>query len=116
MHEWVLEWRWNAGWRGVIARWHRLRVRRLEAWPVENLVGGDDNSLMSTPPVFAEVVDAADALSEDEQEDLIQILRKRRSERGRQRVLRDIAEARADFAAGKIKPATVDEIMRGIES
>ena len=65
---------------------------------------------------FSAVLDAADSLSPAEQETLIDILRHRIAENNRQRLIKEIEEARRDFAAGQCHPATVDEIMREILS
>ncbi|MFY9571923.1 MAG: hypothetical protein WAV20_11040 [Blastocatellia bacterium] len=61
---------------------------------------------------FSEVLDAADALSPQEQETLIDILRHRIAESNRQRLIEEVQEARRDFAQGQCQEATVDEIMR----
>ncbi|MFY9555994.1 MAG: hypothetical protein WAV47_14890 [Blastocatellia bacterium] len=61
---------------------------------------------------FSEVLDAADALSPQEQETLIDILRHRIAESNRQRLIEEVQEARRDFAQGQSQEATVDEIMR----
>lgn len=60
---------------------------------------------------FSEILDAAGNLSADEQETLLEILRRRLAERKRARVIRDVEESRAEFSAGQARPATVDEIM-----
>ena len=65
---------------------------------------------------FSAVLDAADALSPQEQETLIDILRHRIAENNRQRVIKEVEEARRDFAAGRCQEATVDEIMPEILS
>jgi hypothetical protein len=61
---------------------------------------------------FAEVVEAADHLSAEEQESLIAILHRRLAQAGRLRVARDVAEARQEFAEGKCRPASPEELMR----
>jgi hypothetical protein len=61
--------------------------------------------------VFADVVDAADRLSTEEQEELLEILRRRLAERRRAELVRDVEEARAEFAAGQARVASVTEIM-----
>ena len=71
---------------------------------------------MSSPPLFHEVVDAADALSEEEQEALIELLRRRLAERGRQRIIDDVRQGQEDFKAGKCRSMTVEEFMKEIES
>ena len=60
-------------------------------------------------PTFADVVDAADKLSADEQESLLRILRRRIAERNRQ-LAGDVAEARAEFVSGGLG-ATAQQIM-----
>jgi hypothetical protein len=63
---------------------------------------------------FGEVLEAADQLSHDEQEELVAILRKRLAQAARQRVVADVQEARREFAAGQCVPATADQLMREI--
>ena len=65
---------------------------------------------------FAEIVDSADALSNDEQQTLIDILQARLRERRREELLKGIQDAEAEFSEGKIQPASVDEIMKRIRS
>ncbi len=60
---------------------------------------------------FSEVVDAADNLSVDEQETLMQILRRRIAERNREALVRDVAEARAEFQSGQASTSSVSAIM-----
>ena len=66
--------------------------------------------------LFGEVLDAADHLSTDEKEELIEILRRRLAEHGRQRVIAEVQEARQALAAGSCRPVSVDELMREITS
>ncbi len=61
--------------------------------------------------MFSDVVDAADRLSTEEQEELLEILRRRLAERRRAQLVREVQEARAEFAGGEAGPASVDEIM-----
>lgn len=60
---------------------------------------------------FSDVVDAASDLSADEQETLLEILRRRLAERNRAQLVRDVDEARAEFADGRAQPASVSDIM-----
>lgn len=60
---------------------------------------------------FADVLEAAERLTAEEQEDLAAIIGRRLAERGRQRVVRDVAEGRQEFAAGGCRPVTVAELM-----
>jgi hypothetical protein len=64
-----------------------------------------------TMTTFAEIVDAADRLSADEQLTLLEILRRRLADRDRQQLVRDVADARAEFAGGGTQPASVQQIM-----
>ena len=63
---------------------------------------------------FADVVEAADHLSLDEQQELIAILHRRLAQAARQRLAGEIQEARREFAEGRCVPATADELMREI--
>ncbi len=65
---------------------------------------------------FDEVLDAIEHLPADQQAELIDVMRRRLAERGRQRIVDDAQEARAEHAAGKTRPVSVDDLMREIES
>ena len=71
---------------------------------------------MENTITFGDVLEAAEKLSLDEQETLIDILRRRAIERRRERLSKDIKEAEKEFREGKSKPASVDEIMKEILS
>ena len=59
---------------------------------------------------FPDVVDATDDLSVDEQETLVQMLRRRIAERNRASLVHDVAEARAESEAG----TSVNDIMQEV--
>jgi ribosomal protein S4 len=61
---------------------------------------------------FAEVLEAADHLSQDEQQELIAILNRRLAQAARQRLAEEVQEARQQFAEGLCLPATPEELMR----
>lgn len=63
---------------------------------------------------FGEVLEAADQLSPEEQQELIAILNRRLAQAGRQRLAAEVQEARQEFVAGQCRAATPDEIMREI--
>ncbi len=65
---------------------------------------------------FDEVLDAIEHLPIEQQADLVDVVRRRLAERGRQRVANDAREARAEFAAGKTSATSIDDLMREIES
>jgi len=63
---------------------------------------------------FGEVLEAADHLSPDEQEELIDILHRRLAQAARQRLATEIQEARQEFSQGRCLAVTPDELMREI--
>jgi hypothetical protein len=67
---------------------------------------------MGQPIPFWQVVEAADQLSANEQDALIDILRRRSVDRGRKELAASAKEAREEFARGECKPCTPDELMR----
>jgi hypothetical protein len=69
---------------------------------------------MPQAPSFGEVLEAADRLSPDEQEELIAILHRRLAQAARQRLVAEVREARQEFAEGRCVPATPDDLMRQV--
>lgn len=67
---------------------------------------------MNQPIVFADVLDAAEQLDADAQAELVSILTRRLAERGRERVVEAVAQARREFAAGQCRGMTAAEIVR----
>ena len=63
---------------------------------------------------FGEVLEAAAHLSQDEQQELIDILNRRLAQAIRHRIAGEIQEARQEFAEGRCLPASPDELMREI--
>lgn len=63
---------------------------------------------------FGEVLEAADRLSQDEQQELVTILNRRLAHAARLRLAAEVQEARVEFAAGGCSPKTADELMREI--
>lgn len=68
----------------------------------------------STP--FADVVEAAGQLPDDDQRALIDLLQRRLADAGRRRLVAEVQEARAQFASGLCQPATPDEILDDVLS
>ncbi len=66
---------------------------------------------MNSILTFADVLEAADQLSPDEQIELVAVLKRQIAEAARQRIVADIQEARRDFAARQYKPMTAAEIV-----
>jgi hypothetical protein len=71
---------------------------------------------MSITSQFNNVLEAIDQLLLEEQETLLTIIRHRLAERGRQRIVRDVEEGEREFASGRLKPMSVEEIMDEIIS
>lgn len=65
---------------------------------------------------FGEVLEAVSELSPDEQETLLVIVGHRLAEQGRKRLIQDVREAREEFAQGRCKPTTAEDIMAEILS
>ena len=65
---------------------------------------------------FGEVLEAAERLSEDEQETLLEVLHKRLAERRRQEIAEEVLAARREHERGEARPATVDGLMDEILS
>jgi hypothetical protein len=65
---------------------------------------------------FGEVLEAADHLTLDEQENLVGILKRRKVERRRLELAVDIQEALREFKSGNARAATPEELMREIVS
>jgi hypothetical protein len=63
---------------------------------------------------FSEIVDAADSLSPDEQQVLVEILSRRLAERNRKQIVRDVEDARNEFASGSAQIASPDQIMNEV--
>jgi hypothetical protein len=60
---------------------------------------------------FSEIIDAASALSPDEQQTLLEIIGRRLAERNRAKLIRDVKEAQAEVMEGRARSASVQEIM-----
>ena len=63
---------------------------------------------------YGQVLDSIEALPDEQQESLMGIVRKRLAERRRAALVKSVGEARKEFKAGKLRPATPAEIMRKV--
>ena len=63
---------------------------------------------------FGEVLEAADQLSPEEQEELIAILHRRLAQAARHRLAAEIREARQEFAESRCSPVTPTELIHKI--
>ncbi len=66
---------------------------------------------MEKPQSFADVLEAADALSIDEQETLVDILSRRVTEARHAELAQDVAAARREFQGGGCRPADPDDLI-----
>jgi hypothetical protein len=64
---------------------------------------------------FDEILDAVERLPVDDREELVDVIRRRLAESGRKRIAADAPEARAEHAARKTRPVSVDQLMREID-
>jgi hypothetical protein len=69
-----------------------------------------------TPATFADLIEAAEQLPLEEQEDLIHILKNRLRDLKRAELVKAVAEAQQEFAQGKCKPMTPAQIIEEILS
>jgi len=60
---------------------------------------------------FDEILDMIDTLSLEEQDVLLDIVRRRQVEQRRREIAKSIAQAKDEYKAGKVFRGTVDEIM-----
>ena len=61
---------------------------------------------------FADVLETAEQLDADARAEMVAVLSRRMAERGRERVVAAVAEARREFAAGQCQPMTLAELVR----
>ena len=65
---------------------------------------------------FDELIEAVEDLPEEAQAELVEVIRRRLAERGRQRVVEEVQQARREFAEGKCSETTPEDVLREIES
>lgn len=63
---------------------------------------------------FQEALDVIESLPEYQQEDIINIVHKRLLEKRRESLAENIREAREEYAKGKIKRGSAEDIMKEI--
>ena len=63
---------------------------------------------------FNEALETAEKLPIEDQETLIEILNRRIIEKQRSKLAREIRNAQKEFEAGKCKPTSADDIIKGM--
>ncbi|MDB9421838.1 MAG: hypothetical protein EWV55_01225 [Microcystis viridis Mv_BB_P_19951000_S69] len=71
---------------------------------------------MAIQTTFAEILEAVEQLSLEDQENLIHILQNRLRDQKRTELVRDVQEAQQEFAQGQCQPMTPEQIMEEILS
>ena len=71
---------------------------------------------MSPQIAFADALEAAEQLDVDSQAELVAILSRRLAERGRERVIQNVQQARKEFSEGQCQPVTAAELVRDAQS
>jgi hypothetical protein len=74
------------------------------------------SSRTKSPSRFHVVVEAADRLTVEEQETLLEVLNRRLADRRRVELAADIREGQREFERGALRPTTPHEIMKEILS
>jgi len=67
---------------------------------------------MPETPTFDEVLDVVEHLPDEQQANLVEVVRHRLAERGRQRVIADAREARDEFAAAQSRATPIDDLIK----
>ena len=62
-----------------------------------------------------EALDIVESLPERQQDELVNIIRRRHLERRRESLVENIEEARAEFARGEFRRGSVDDLMREVD-
>jgi len=65
---------------------------------------------------FDELLEAVENLPDEAQAELVDVIRRRLAERGRERVVAEVRQARKEYTEGKCSATTPDDLMREIES
>jgi|GEM_PF-1699540 len=62
-----------------------------------------------------DTLESFDSLTIEEQEIVIDIERKRLTDKKREMLVKEVREAEAEYKAGELKPESVEEIMKAID-
>ena len=62
--------------------------------------------------IFQKAIDVVESLPEYQQENLVEIIRRRLIEHRREMLAENIKEARNEYSSGEVKKGNVDDLMR----
>ena len=65
---------------------------------------------------YGQVIDSIEALPEEQQESLLELVQRRLTERRREALAKSVQEARKELKCGKLRPARPAEIMRKVRA
>jgi hypothetical protein len=80
-----------------------------------DMLSESKESTMQTTSGFETILESVERLSEDDQEVLVDLVRQRLSERKRQVIAKNIADAREEYRTGKTQRGTVDDFLKEIK-
>ena len=63
---------------------------------------------------FQRALDVIESLPETQQEDIIDLVRRRLIEQRREKIVRGVREARREYARGHVKKGSVDDLMKDL--
>ena len=70
---------------------------------------------MASTTAFDDVLEAAEQLSPDAREELLEILQRRLSEHRRKDLILEVHKAQKEFESGQCTPSTPDDLMEEIQ-
>jgi hypothetical protein len=70
---------------------------------------------MASKSTFDDVLESADRLSPDAQEELLDILQRRITEQRRKDLILEVRKAQNEFESGQCKPSAPDDLMEEIQ-
>ncbi len=63
---------------------------------------------------FQDALDVIESLPETQQEDLINLIRRRLVEQRREKIIKGVRGARREYARGEVKKGSLDDLMRDL--
>jgi hypothetical protein len=63
---------------------------------------------------FADALEMVDSLPDEEKELLVEIVRRRLGERKREELIHAVEESRKEYAAGRVRRGTVEDLIRDL--